>query len=180
MNNYRMAAFGIVLMAVVIASDGCIEGNTQTSANFGGTYQFITEPVNMKCQEKTTGLSVSITPIPRQEFKVDITQDGGDILLYSNDFNWNWINLRQDAAAAASGGDSTYMTGQVAEDGSFSAESTDTWPNDGSAGPVDIRQRFEGAFTDEGVIGKYFVDLFLHDYNTECHGSAGFTGNKLN
>ncbi|MDH5639412.1 MAG: hypothetical protein OEZ04_13080, partial [Nitrospinota bacterium] len=138
----------------------------------------ITDPVNMDCKEQTTGLSVSITPIPRQEFEVEVTQDGKDILLHSLDFDWNLINLRQ-GAAAASGTGSTSMPGQVSDDGSFSAESSGTWPNLGSAGPVDIRQRFEGAFTDEGVSGNYLVDLFLHDYNTECHGSAKFIGNKL-
>ncbi|MDH5476921.1 MAG: hypothetical protein OEY50_01185 [Nitrospinota bacterium] len=174
-----MKALAPLFLSFALFASGCIEGSSSTTINFGGTYLIITDPVNLRCQEKTTGLAMSMTPLPSQEFRVEVTQDGENILLHSIDFNWNLINMRQAAQAGAQG-DSTNMNGTVAEDGTFFAESYDHWPNAGDAGPVDIHQRFEGKFTDKGVAGAYIVEITLLNYNTECSGTSGFTGEKLN
>jgi len=170
---FRSLWSGVFLAALA----GCIEGGSRTTVNFGGTYRFITEQVDLGCQEKSTGVAISLSPLPRQEFTVEVTQDGSDILLYSTEFDWNMINMRVNAAADA--GNTGGLTGKIASDGSFYAETTSVWTGNGDAGPMEITQRLEGWFTGEGVSGTYFVKLFIINYNTECQGNSGFTGEKI-
>ncbi|MDH4184659.1 MAG: hypothetical protein OEV92_10580 [Nitrospinota bacterium] len=164
--------------ALALTAYGCISGSSETTLNVGGKYKFVTEAVNLSCKEKTTGIVINMTPLPAREFTVDVTRDGGAIVLNSTDFVWNLINLRMDQASATQTG--TTMEGTVDDNGVFSAQTTDTWTNTGSAGPVEITQKYQGKFTDTGVSGSYTVLMTLLNHNTECNGSAGFTGDKLN
>jgi hypothetical protein len=177
MTTFRSAALPAMLMAMLLAA-GCIQGSEKTTLNIGGKYKFVTEAVRLNCRQVNTGLEFFMSPLPSREFTVDVTRDGGAITLHSLDFKWNLINLRmdQDAATALPGVD---LPGTVNDDGTFLAQTIDDWTNTGSAGPLKIRQRYEGKFTDTGVAGTYTVYLILQNYNTECNGSAGFTGQKL-